>query len=75
MHRFQLINKGADRLLVRLEAQSGRDASEVWATAATILRNVLQMNGLGNVHIERSPDAPAPMSKSGKIRQVSSEPA
>ena len=74
MHRFQLIRKGPDRLLVRFEAQAGKDANEVWATAATILRNVLQMNGLGNVNVERSPDAPT-MSKSGKIRQVWSESA
>jgi phenylacetate-CoA ligase len=75
MGRFQLIQKGPDRLIVRLETQSGSDANEIWMQATKILSNLLQMNGLGNVRIERSPEAPASISRSGKLRQVFFESA
>lgn len=73
LYRFQLIGRPPDRLVMRFQPQSGCDADQVWAQAEAILRDVLAANGLENVRVERSPDPPAPMSRSGKLRQVWSE--
>jgi phenylacetate-coenzyme A ligase PaaK-like adenylate-forming protein len=74
LQRFQLIGKGPHRLIVRLQAEAAMDADRVWAKTNSILRDLLEKNDLGNVTVERSPDAPTPISKAGKLRQVWSEP-
>ena len=73
LHRFQLIRKGFDRLVVRFESQPGWEPDRVWSSVEAVLRDVLVANGLGNVVVERSPEKPAPISRSGKLRQVWSE--
>jgi phenylacetate-coenzyme A ligase PaaK-like adenylate-forming protein len=73
--RFQLIGKSPERLVMRYEAESGRDRDQVWGAVEKALRQTFDANGLANVRIERSPEVPTPISRSGKLRQVWSEPA
>jgi phenylacetate-coenzyme A ligase PaaK-like adenylate-forming protein len=72
--RFQLIGKGLERLVMRFEVEPGRDKDQVWAAVEDALRGMLDANGLANVRIERSLEGPSPISRSGKLRQVWSEP-
>jgi phenylacetate-coenzyme A ligase PaaK-like adenylate-forming protein len=72
--RFQLIGKGLERLVMRFEVEPGRDKDQVWATVEDALRGMFDANGLANVRIERSLEGPSPISRSGKLRQVWSEP-
>jgi phenylacetate-coenzyme A ligase PaaK-like adenylate-forming protein len=73
IQRFQIIGKGNDRLLVRLETKTGADPEKVWVNTKKSLRNLLDPQGLGNVTVERSSDPPA-SGRSGKFRQVWAEP-
>lgn len=75
LHRYQLIRTAPDRLVVRLEPEPGWAADTVWQGVERVIRDVLRPNNLENVVVERSRDAPTPMSRSGKLRQVWSEPA
>jgi phenylacetate-CoA ligase len=75
VQRSQLIGKGKDRLLVRLQTEAGSDGEAVWKAAQKSLRNLLASYGLTDIVIERSSEAPGPNPRSGKFRQVWAEPA
>jgi hypothetical protein len=70
-----LIRKGPGRLIARIEAEPTHNADAVWATLKADVGKLFEKNGIGNVAIERSPEAPTPITKAGKLRTVWSEPA
>jgi phenylacetate-CoA ligase len=73
LRRFQLIQTGPRTLLLRLEAESGADASSVWAAAEAHLQGYLEDQGLVQIGIDRSSDSPRPNASGGKLRHVWSE--
>ncbi len=73
VQRFQLVQTGPMTLKVRLETVSGSDEAQVWETVENHLHIFLELQGLLDVHIERSPECPAQHIRSGKFRQVWSE--
>jgi phenylacetate-CoA ligase len=73
VHRFQIVQDAADRLLLRLdrgECRDGNARAAVWDAAAQALRAFLAMHGLPNVRLGLDPAAPMPDAASGKLRQV-----
>jgi len=66
VHDFQLIQSGADRLVLRL----GRDAAGAGPRACAALRHYLRNNGLVNTRLEVAPEPPQREAVSGKLRRV-----
>jgi len=70
VHRFQIVQTAADRLLLRLDPAGEDDRRAVWHTAATALRDYLAKQSLPNVHVELDKHGPIADRRSGKLREV-----
>ena len=66
----QIVQRGPDRLGVRLAALPTADDGEVWTRVVARLRGHLAPQDLGHVAIERLPGPPRPDPVSGKMRRV-----
>jgi phenylacetate-coenzyme A ligase PaaK-like adenylate-forming protein len=72
VRRFQIVQTGASRLTVRLEAEPGQDRAAVWQAVADGLHAYLARHGLGQAELLLSAEAPVRDPVSGKFRLVSS---
>lgn len=70
VHRFQIIQTGADRLMLRLEPCAAEVRSAIWHAAATALRKYLHDQSLPNVHVGLDKCVPLSDRRSGKLREV-----
>ena len=73
VHRFQVIQKAAVTLRIRLEVLPGAEPSQVWDTVASNLRAYLSAQGLPSVVLEHDAVPPQRDLVSGKFRHVWSE--
>jgi hypothetical protein len=73
LRRCQIIQTGASRLEVRMEAAHSLDPGTVWESVRQNLIAFLGTHRLSNVSVERSSKAPAPDPHSGKFRHVWAE--
>jgi phenylacetate-coenzyme A ligase PaaK-like adenylate-forming protein len=73
VHRFQVIQTGPARLVVRLQAVTPGDEGAVWPGIRERLQAYLRHQGLPDVVVERALEPPALDPLSGKFRQVWSE--
>ncbi len=70
VHRFQIVQTAADRLMVRIEFGHEDDRHTVWHAASDALRGYLAQQSLPNVQVEWDEHGPLADSRSGKFRQV-----
>ncbi len=70
VHRFQVIQTGADTLAVRFEPPPGASRDTVWNAIVSSLREYLARHGLRHVGIVPDPEPPQPDPVSGKLREV-----
>ena len=70
VHRFQIVQTGADRLMLRLEPCADDVRGTIWHAAATALRKYLQEQSLPNVHVGLDKRVPLSDRHSGKLREV-----
>ena len=70
VHRFQIVQTAADRLLLRLDPSDQSNRQAVWHAAAGALHDYLRQQSLPNVHIGLDTRGPQPDSRSGKLREV-----
>jgi len=70
VHRFQIVQTGADRLMLRLEPCAADVRSSIWHAAETALRKYLQEQSLPDVHVELDKHVPLSDPRSGKLREV-----
>jgi phenylacetate-CoA ligase len=75
VHRFQIIQTGADRMALRLDPPHSADRQAAWLAASAALREYLATQALPNVQITLDEEAPAPDPVSGKLREVVAERA
>jgi len=66
VHDFQLVQRGSDRLVLRL----GGDAAAAAPRARAVLEDYLRNNGLANTRLEVAPEPPQREAASGKLRRV-----
>ena len=66
VHDFQLVQRGSDRLVLRL----GGDSAAAAPRACAALKQYLRVNGLANTHLEVAPEPPQRELASGKLRRV-----
>ncbi len=74
VRRFQAIRTGPCALSVRLETSPGADGAEVWRTVDDRLQNFLASQGATSIAVEHSSQPPTVDPRSGKFRQVWSQP-
>lgn len=70
VQRFQAIKTAPATLSIRLEATSGADEEQVWASLTQRLSAYLSAQGIAPVEIVRDPQPPRANPVSGKYRQV-----
>ncbi|MCX2930384.1 phenylacetate--CoA ligase family protein [Mycobacterium sp. CVI_P3] len=70
VRRFQGIRTGPTTVSVRLDLTAGADPAQVWADVDARLSAYLAAQGVPDVSIEHSAQAPAIDPKTGKFRQV-----
>jgi phenylacetate-CoA ligase len=70
VHRFQIVQTGADRLMLRLDTSRRSDRQEVWRAAASALRQYLTRQSLPNVHVGLDKRGPVTDRRSGKLKEV-----
>jgi phenylacetate-CoA ligase len=70
VHRFQIVQTAADRLMLRLDPGSDDDRHAIWQAAAGALRNYLARQSLPNVHVGLDKHGPVADRRSGKLREV-----
>jgi phenylacetate-CoA ligase len=70
VHRFQIVQTGADRLMLRLDTSRVSDRHAVWRAASGALRQYLTRQSLPNVHVGLDKQGPLADSRSGKLREV-----
>ncbi|MGZ8725011.1 MAG: phenylacetate--CoA ligase family protein [Aeromicrobium sp.] len=70
VHRSQLIQTGPTSIRLRLEAETGADAEQMWRVAAANLNAYLVSQGLADVELVRASEPPQQSVRSGKFRQV-----
>jgi hypothetical protein len=73
IRRCQIVQTGATRLEVRIEAISSLDSGAVWESVRQNLVVFLEEHRLSHVIVERSAQIPAIDPRSGKFRQVWAE--
>lgn len=71
--RFQAIQTGPGKLIVRLEPKNSNEAVSVWQVLEQRLQAYLRAQGLTNISIERDRTPPKRDPRSGKFRHVWSE--
>lgn len=67
LHRFQIVQRGADRVQLRLAAA---DRARAGAQAVAALRGYFARQGLANVRVTLARDEPQLDPRDGKLRQV-----
>ena len=70
IHRFQIVQTGAERLMLRLEPCADEVRSAIWRGAETALCKYLQAHSLANVRIGLDERGPSSDRHSGKLREV-----
>ncbi len=70
VHRFQLVQTGADQLQLRLGIEDGPAKHAAWHAASKALRAYLLRQSLPNVHVALDAHDPVPDPRSGKLREV-----
>ena len=70
VHRFQIVQTGADRLILRLDTSHNSDRQAVWRAASRALRDYLARQSLPNVHVVLDKQGPLTDRRSGKLREV-----
>ena len=70
VHRFQIVQTAADRLLLRLEPGGDDARRAAWHAAADGLRGYLAHQSLPNVHVGLDRHGPLADRRSGKLREV-----
>jgi phenylacetate-CoA ligase len=70
VHRFQIVQTGADRLMLRLDSSHEHDRQTAWRAASGALRHYLKRQSLPNVHIGLDKHGPLANRRSGKLREV-----
>ena len=69
VHRFQIVQTAADRLLLRFEHGANSVRRAAWHATAAALRNYLAQQSLSNVHVGLDKCEPV-SDRSGKLREV-----
>jgi phenylacetate-CoA ligase len=75
VHRSQLIQVGPTTIHLRLDPEPGVDVETLWRNVVANLRTYLNAQGLSNVEVVRTNEAPEQSGKSGKFRQVIGVPS
>jgi phenylacetate-coenzyme A ligase PaaK-like adenylate-forming protein len=70
VHRFQIVQSAADRLLLRLGCSPGAEQRAAWAAASGALRQYLDRQSLSNVAVAMDTRPPRTDGSSGKLREV-----
>jgi phenylacetate-CoA ligase len=70
VHRFQIVQTAADRLMLRLDTMHEDDRQAVWRAASVALRRYLDQQSLPNVHMGLDRHGPVTDRGSGKLREV-----
>ncbi len=70
VHRFQIVQRRADALALRLDVDDPRHRSQVFEAAVAGLRRYLDAQGLSDIVVELDGCAPVVDARSGKLRQV-----
>jgi phenylacetate-coenzyme A ligase PaaK-like adenylate-forming protein len=70
VHRFQIVQRGDDSLIVRLGVDSEVQRRHKFAAAAKALRRFLESQGVRSVQLVSDAAPPQPDARSGKLRQV-----
>jgi hypothetical protein len=70
LRRFQIVQKGAEQLTLRLGERVAGDRQAIWRRLSGALNLYLAAQGLGNVRVELEEALPAADLRSGKVRQV-----
>jgi phenylacetate-CoA ligase len=70
VHRFQIVQMAADRLVLRLDTSNEDDRQATWRAASAALRHYLDRQSLPNVHIGLDRHGPLTDRHSGKLREV-----
>jgi phenylacetate-CoA ligase len=70
VHRFQVVQTAADRLMLRLDASCAGDRQAAWRAASLGLRRYLDQQSLPNVHVGLDRQGPVTDRGSGKLREV-----
>jgi len=70
VHRFQIVQTAADRLMLRLETCGDDARRAVWHAASAALRGYLAQQSLNNVHVGLDSHGPLSDRRSGKLREV-----
>ena len=70
VHRFQIVQAAADRLMLRIESGRDDDRRAVWRSAGDALRRYLAQQSLPNVQVELDRRGPVADRRSGKLREV-----
>jgi putative adenylate-forming enzyme len=75
VHRFQIVQRGADHLLLRLPDGHAQARLRAFHLASRALRDYLDAQGVVHPSIALAEEAPVPDARSGKLRQVVVESA
>jgi phenylacetate-coenzyme A ligase PaaK-like adenylate-forming protein len=70
VHRFQIVQTAADRLMLRLDTSHENDRQAAWRAAAGALRHYLTRQSLPNVHVGLDKQGPLTDRRTGKLREV-----
>ena len=70
VHRFQIVQTAADRLILRIEPGRNVDRHAVWHSAADALRGYLAQQSLPSVHVALDGHGPLTDRRSSKLREV-----
>lgn len=70
VHRFQIVQTGDDRLMLRLDTSGKSDRQAAWRAASSALHQYLKRQSLSNVHVTLDKQGPVIDRRSGKLREV-----
>jgi phenylacetate-coenzyme A ligase PaaK-like adenylate-forming protein len=70
VHRFQIVQTAADRLMLRLDTVDKGNRQAAWRAAGAALRQYLAAQSLPNVQVVLDKRAPMADRRSGKLREV-----
>jgi hypothetical protein len=70
VHRFQIVQTGADRLMLRLGTSSKGDRQAAWHAASSALHQYLKQQSLPNVRVALDKRSPIVDRRSGKLKEV-----
>lgn len=72
--RFQLVQRGANVLMLRIDSRRDDDATALWERSHRALRDYLDAQDLSNVLVERDARPVAVNARSGKLQRVVAGP-